>query len=465
VHSGSDILLGSTGSFRRFESVDRNSNDNVVCENIYGQSALITPPWSCLSDEIPPQPLRPAPLPFKSNSNSSSSNGSLISTKHESIDGRNISSSAPIKSVPRPVPKKQMSAPAGVTTSLQNNNNREKIVQQQNTILTTTNPFLNGLVNIESLKTNFFSSTIITEEDERQTKSAFVSKNPFFTPTSGVVSDENAENSMFDFNPNTIKSILEETTDEGYLGDNDECDEVDPLKQLEERIQKIEALGKQRRKSSSGGISPKIITTNNKKKVTSPNSNTTTDNNVIDLNLNEKFVTSLSDENIAVNYRNHVRNRSFSETNETTVDLEVLKEVETDEKVDIFMSDDDLTTTNSSTNPFMNTKKKLVKTPSESYLEQFSIMRANNIVNQNRNNNLLGSGKSTLLCKHPSLLKILQTSSTTLENSESIQSLSSIKRAQSTESISSDSSVVMSTLERSTPPVTGLLCIALQYDK
>lgn len=451
MHSGSDILLGSTGSFRRFESVDRNSNDNVVCENIYGQTALLTPPWSSLSltaDEIPPQPLRPAPLPFKQNS-SSSSNGSLISMKHE----KNISSSAPLKSVPRPVPKKQMSAPAEVSS----NNSTQKIIQDppqnhnnnkslQKIVQQTTNPFLNGLVNIESLKTNFFSSTIVSEEDERrQTKSAIVSKNPFFTPNSTTSAG------MFDFNPNTIRSILEETTDEGYLGDNDECDEiVDPLKQLEERIQKIEALGRQRRRSS-GGNSPKIITNSN------PNS-------AQDNNLNEKFVTSLSDENLAaVNFKNQVRNRSFSESNETS-DLEVLKEVEAEGKVDMLTSDDDLTT--STTNPFMmNTKKKLVKTPSESYLEQFSIMRANNIVNQNRNNNLLGSGKSTLLCKHPSLLKILQTSSSSLENSESIQSLTSIKRAQSTESISSDSSVVMSTLEHSTPPVTGLLCIALQYDK
>lgn len=61
MHSGSEIYLGSTGSFQRFDSVDRDYKPQ------YGQgSGLTVPPWRTSSTEeaeIPPQPLRPAPSP------------------------------------------------------------------------------------------------------------------------------------------------------------------------------------------------------------------------------------------------------------------------------------------------------------------------------------------------------------------------------------------------------------------
>lgn len=406
-------------------------------------------------------------------------------SKNESFEGKKVSS-APLKSVPRPVPRKQMSAPEGVSTFPRipdpPQNNLQKIVhvqQQQsvipnNNIIPSTNPFLSGLVKLESIKTNLFSSSFAVE-DERKTKSAFVSRNPFNTPSS---SQSNYESSMFDFNPTAIRAILEETTDEGYLGDNDEGDELDPLKQLEERIQKLEASGRQqqRRRSSSGsggGLSPKSLAqqqiVNGKIVALSPNAEQS--NKELTSNVNEKFVdSSLNDESIANSYRRHIRNRSFSE-NETSNDLSVLQEVETEEKSEdnenSDMSTSSLITTTKCAggNPFLN-GKRLLKTPSETYLEQYSMMRANNIVNQTSQSFGIVNGKPTPLCKHPSLLKILQTSSqSTIETSDSTQSLTSLKRAQSTESISSDSSVVMSTLERPTPPVTGLLCVALQYDK
>lgn len=492
MQSGSDILLGSTGSFKRFESVDRTSNGGYVgCENlVYGHTAF-TPPWTTSNEEIgiPPQPLRPAPMPFNSkmarhNSSSSSAGSPALLT----VDSRNIVNSAPLKSVPRPVPRKQMSAPERVVSfprildppqsSLQ-----KSTAQQQSS----TNPFLSGLVKFESIKTNFFSSTVVVE-DERKTKSATVSKNPFSTPSSTLSMNES---SMFDFNPTAIRAILEETTDEGYLGDNDDCDDIDPLKQLEERIQKLEASGKQqqRRRSCNGEVSPVIIVQqqpplSGKKLITSPSSE-----QMIDLNLcvNEKFVdSSINDESIASSYRRHVRNRSFSESETTSNDLSVLKEksVKNDddeedgdesEKSELSASSlimPSLTKSGGAgRNPFLN-GKRLLKTPSETYLEQYSMMRANNIVSGSLNNHnstslVMMNGKPTPLCKHPSLLKILQASSSSsgIINSDSSQSLTSLKRAQSSESISSDSSVVMSTLERPTPPVTGLLCVALQYDK
>lgn len=496
VQSGSDILLGSTGSFKRFESVDRTSNGGYVgCENlVYGQTAF-SPPWTTSNEEIgiPPQPLRPAPMPFNSkmarhNSSSSSAGSPALLT----VDSRNIVNSAPLKSVPRPVPRKQMSAPERVVSFpriLDPPSTLQKSTAQQQS---STNPFLSGLVKFESIKTNFFSSTVVVE-DERKTKSAFVSKNPFNTPSSTLSMNDS---SMFDFNPTAIRAILEETTDEGYLGDNDDCDDIDPLKQLEERIQKLEASEKQqqRRRSSSGGVSPMTIAQkqqqtplSGKKFITSPSSEQIKE---LNLSVNEKFVdSSINDESIAGSYRRHVRNRSFSESGTTNNDLSMLKEKSVSVKNDDEEEEDgdeseksELSTSSlimpsltkssgAGGNPFLN-GKRLLKTPSETYLEQYSMMRANNIVSGSLNNHnstslVMMNGKPTPLCKHPSLLKILQASSSSsaIINSDSSQSLTSLKRAQSSESISSDSSVVMSTLERPTPPVTGLLCVALQYDK
>lgn len=428
-------MLGSTGSFKRFDSVDRNAHEG---ELIYGQTTLATPPWTT-DETIPPQPLRPAPLPLAIRVK-----GRQNVTKQESFEPNSIS--APLKSTPRPVPKKQMSAPSSCQIPVINPPERgfQKIVKDVQQA-TTTNPFLNGFVSFDSIKSNFFSTTVTTE-NERATKSASVSKNPFIS-TSSCGSDNN----VFDFNPKTIKSIMEETPDDGYLGDNDENeDAADPLKQLEERIQKLEASGKQRRRSSGGTSSPKF----------SPNLLNKTSSNADNVNeissVDEKFVnSSLKDESAAKSYRKHIRNRSFSE-NEAS-DLNSFNE---DHQMSSLTTAAPLSSS-FSTNPFLN-GKRLLKTPSETYLEQFSMMRAkNNCTSPSPTMN----NKSTQLCKHPSLNKILQSSQPLFENSESTQSLSSIKRALSSESISSESSVVMSTLERTTPPVTALLCIALQYDK
>ena len=402
---------------------------------------MATPPWTT-DESIPPQPLRPAPLPLAIKVKSRQNAG-----KQEIFEPNSIS--APLKSTPRPVPKKQMSAPSSCQIPLINPPEKgfQKIVKDvQQTA--STNPFLNGFVSFDSIKTNFFSTTV-TSENERATKSAVMSKNPFMKSTSG------GDNSFFDFNPKTIKSIMEETTDDGYLGDSEKEDAADPLRQLEERIQKLEASGKQRRRSSGGGNSPRFSP---KLLKTSPVAENSTEITTLNLNPNEKYVDSslsLTDESVANSYRKHIRNRSLSE-NEAS-DLQTLSEDYTDQMSPILVA----SSSSYSTNPFLN-GKRLLKTPSETYLEQFSMMRANN---NNAAASSTGSVKSSQLCKHPSLNKILQSSQPLFENSESSQSLSSIKRALSSESISSESSVVMSTLERTVPPVTGLLCIALQYDK
>lgn len=492
VQSGSDILLGSTGSFKRFESVDRQSayDGELV-------AAMLTPPWAT-DETIPPQPLRPAPLPlatkFKTTNNHSTKNASnhgAINIKQTSLELNKPLTSAPlIKSLPRPTPRKQLSAPAASNCQIplinppSNSNNNIEKTKDKNAIIN--NPFLNGLVNFESIKSNFFSmsiqeTSICKIENERATKSAMPplesnSKNPF---------KNLSENNVFDFNPNTIKSIMEEAPDDdGYEGDNDDIE--DPLKQLEVRIQKLEASNKQRRRSESQSpsrFSPKML---NKASVLSPTSSSSSPvgggaagegswngGSELNLNVNEKFVASslnlegtigvYAGGNGCMGYRKHLRNRSYSE-NEVCCELESVYEQEVVQCSPVV--------TMASTNPFQtsptstttNSKRPLLKTPSETYLEQYSLMKSNGPISTS----IVVNNKTIQLCKHPSLTKIIQSSPQSLKYDTTIMPAlndTALKRTISSESISSDSSVVISSLERSAPPVTGNLCIALQYDK
>ena len=66
IHSGSELLLSSSGSFKRFDTVDKES-----CKNTQNSPKHATTPlWniSQTESEIPPQPLRPAPAPVSSQS-------------------------------------------------------------------------------------------------------------------------------------------------------------------------------------------------------------------------------------------------------------------------------------------------------------------------------------------------------------------------------------------------------------
>jgi hypothetical protein len=468
VQSGSDILLGSSGSFKRFESVDRQS---AYDGELVAAMPMLTPPWAT-DESIPPQPLRPAPLPLatKLKSNKNSPNNVAVN-KQQSLETKALTSAPIIKALPRPTPRKQLSAPAAAPNSnipLIQPPKKEKTAKDAQT-----NPFLNGLINFESIKTNFFSTTvfetttsanaIVTEckiEDERVSKSAVVpaSKNPF---------KNSVDTNVFDFNPTAIKSIMEEAPDDaGYEGDNDEIE--DPLKQLEARIQKIEASNKQRRRSGSQSpprYSPKTLN----KSSNSPTPTSTEGGNELNLNINEKFVDStlhLDGVTLAAGggngiggYRKHLRNRSYSENEACELDV---------------VCEQEMATTISSTNPFhtmsttttaTNSKRPLLKTPSETYLEQYS----SNYMKPNvTSSSVVVNNKTIQLCKHPSLTKILQSSPQTLNfdsSSSSVGNDTALKRTISSESISSDSSVVMSTLEKPAPPITGNLCIALQYDK
>ncbi|XP_061386086.1 uncharacterized protein LOC133320998 [Musca vetustissima] len=63
IHSGSELLLSSSGSFKRFDTVDKDSLKNTQHQN--SPKHATTPLWNLAQNdlEIPPQPLRPAPAP------------------------------------------------------------------------------------------------------------------------------------------------------------------------------------------------------------------------------------------------------------------------------------------------------------------------------------------------------------------------------------------------------------------
>jgi hypothetical protein len=450
VQSGSDILLGSTGSFKRFESVDRQS---AYDGELVPAVPLPTPPWAT-DDSIPPQPLRPAPLPLATRvkSHKISSTHSPVN-KQQSLEQKALTSAPALKALPRPTPRKQMSAPATTANCQIPIINPPKTDKTEKKDTQVTNPFLNGSFNFESIKSNFFSTTMLETngveckiENERATKSAAVTvesgNNPFIN---------SCDNNIFDFHPNTIKSIMEEAPgdDAGYEGDNDEIE--DPLKQLEARIQKLEASNKQRRRSGSQSpprFSPKLM-----------NKTSTTPEVELNSNVNEKFV----DSNLDTGYRKHIRNRSHSEAE--ACEFEIVCEHESQLSL--------VSSTIASTNPFQtapivtttNSKRPLLKTPSETYLERYSTMMKSSGPSTSSPTSIVVNNKTIQLCKHPSLTKILQSSPQSLNIDSNIINDSALKRTISSESISSDSSVVMSTLEKSAPPITGNLCIALQYDK
>ncbi|CAO1390127.1 unnamed protein product [Diamesa tonsa] len=441
VHSGSEILLGSTGSFKRFDSVDHHTYDK---EFVFGQTTLSTPPWT-IDEKIPPQPLRPAPAPTPISKFREQSNPPPVS--------KQAISSAPvcIKSVPRPVPRKQMSAPAA-SCSIPLINPPESLQKFVKGMQSNTNPFMNGMLKFENIKTSFFSATTTSEtefkiENERATQSA--SNNPFLNEI-----DEN----VFDFNPKTIKSILEEKPDDGYEGDHDENYDNDPLKQLEERIQNLERQASGKRKTSiseNNRFSPRASITKEVvyNTVDTPKSQIP----IINTNITDKYVDSLhseSNDNITKGYRKHIRNRSFSE-NEAS-DLSIFAEHEHQKGPETPL----IIPVNKSSNPFHqpHPHKRLHKTPSETYLEQYSMMKTTST----SPTSITYNNKFAQLSKHPSLTKILN-SQPLFEPTESLHSLT-IKRAMSSESVSSESSVIISDLQAE-PPKTGNLCVALQYDK
>ncbi|XP_056631591.1 synaptotagmin-12 [Diorhabda sublineata] len=100
VHSDSDIQLNcSTGSFKRFDSVDRDFKITLA-------TTSLTDDWNRFQDDssIPPQPLRPAPVPVTISSTKTPSKvDPIITPTKTSVEDSNFIEKTSICPIPRPI--------------------------------------------------------------------------------------------------------------------------------------------------------------------------------------------------------------------------------------------------------------------------------------------------------------------------------------------------------------------------
>jgi hypothetical protein len=319
-----------------------------------------------------------------------------------------------LTAIPRPVPKRQVSAPGCTTIPLLNP------PEAKNGPQTCTNPFRN--------------KTAAEVEVLNEKKST---SNPF------VAQENNQDDKIFDFEPSHIRSIMEEE---------------DPLKQVEARITKLEAF----RKLSETNevlldISQRLQNNHQHEKYVPSTSTSSSPNKVLKpATYHDKYSDSPKTEaadNVKAPQgpKKMLRNRSHSETEASlTQHLVAALESEAQNLVDLtdtrYPSQADITETNPFHSDIVAGNTNLHKTVSETFLEQYNISR----VESGR----MYGGKCL----------VRQGSQSSIESEISLPS-KPITRAGSSESVSSQSSVVLSDLEQPKPPVTGHLCIGLQYDR
>uniref|UniRef100_A0A1A9WV98 C2 domain-containing protein n=1 Tax=Glossina brevipalpis TaxID=37001 RepID=A0A1A9WV98_9MUSC len=232
IHSGSELLLSSSGSFKRFDTVDKESFKQAQNSPKHTTTPLWNlPQTDCL---IPPQPLRPAPAPVtqlvngqtktvtfsfnqQNEMNSSASTASLsesdattIMLSLNDLKGRNnanetmliptleappksrlstshsnnMRSSIPNVAIPRPVAKKSISSTHNGVTDL--DGKREACITPESdkadlTTRTNTNPFLDTLLTEYVNKIN--SNTALNSSPIMEKITRASDGNPFISRT------------------------------------------------------------------------------------------------------------------------------------------------------------------------------------------------------------------------------------------------------------------------------------------
>lgn len=420
MQSNSEILLGSNrGSFKRFDSVDSAANQQ------YTQAVGLR------DTKIPQMPSRTPPKP---------------PTKLKSVDEKmyrqsSLKTQPPVSTVttntaiPRPSPKKQLSAPAStiippLTPPIQAK--RSPIKKQS------TNPFLN------------FEEEVVDELPQS-------GKNPF-------IDDDKEE--IFNFESSQSQSFNDDTQDS--------------LRQVEARISKLESIKLERSSliddtdlNLSSNL-PVMITNFRSKRMERLETKTkeellsnikdmssSLDSTIADLTNSLKNLDSVTDtDNQHLNsYQTRriavppLRSRSLSET-------------QVEEFINCVSEHDSTNLTSSNNNnPFQNGISTLHRTPSFMYLDHYSgSIQSLNMPRSGKNYNLAQiENNARILSKQNSVGKKSDTTNKLDTNCDT--NLTALKRAVSCESVSSESSVVLGDLEQIAPPVTGSLCIGLQYDK
>lgn len=180
-------------------------------------------------------------------------------------------------------------------------------------------------------------------------------------------------------------------------------------------------------------------------------------------NLAEKFFDSPyvdTFDNIETILKTQFRNRSRSETEiiETTDPRKYGQQMESagnyNRKSSMVTMGDSVT---GSTNPFSS---NLHKTLSETYLEQMS---SNNRNYRSASQTWQFGRALTRQGSNMSLTRSLGSSQNSIVSDGCADV--DLKRAMSCDSVNSESSVILADLEPPVQPVTGLLCVGLQYDK
>lgn len=423
MQSNSEVLLGNRGSFKRFESVDSAANQQSP-----------TPPWDT---RIPPMPSRTPPRPpAKLRS---------IDEKMQRQSSLKTPLTAPLAScaIPRPSPKKQLSAPTSttippLTPPVQASKKRSPIKKQS------TNPFLNF-------------------EEPAPLELPKSGKNPF-------IDDHDTEQpqDMFSFEPNRLQSYIEDTQD--------------PLRQVEARISKLESIRRQRVDSgdevllndvtgatlpvSTSNYSFKMGRLESKSKAELLNHikemSTSLDSTIADLTNSLKCLDSVTTlDNQRPRHAPSLRSRSLSETQ-----VEEFTNCISDQD-----SDQETTSLNSTNNNPFHSGTAMHKTASDMYLEHYSgSLQSLSMPRSGKNYNLVEVG-SCGEAPVPGGRPLIRQNSFGRPGPDSANNpgcdtnMSALKRAISCDSVSSESSVVLGDLEQIAPPVTGSLCIGLQFDK
>lgn len=430
MQSNSEVLLGNRGSFKRFESVDSAANQQ------YGQSAVAAtpPPWDT---RIPPMPSRTPPKP---------------PAKLRSIDEkvqRQSSLKTPLtapamnSAIPRPSPKKQLSAPIStsippLTPPVPATKKRSPVKKQS------TNPFLNY-------------------EEGAPMELPKSGKNPFIDD----------QEDIFSFEPNRLQTYIEDTQD--------------PLRQVEARISKLESIRRHRTDSSEEVLLKDLNVTSTLPVTTSNYSfksdrlenktkaellshikemSTSLDSTIADLTNSLKCLDPVSNvDNHKVRHPGALRTRSLSET-QVEEFINCISDQDSDQE------SFNLNSTNN--NPFHSSSSNTIlhKTPSDMYLEHFSGSAQSLSMPRSGKNYNLAQVDGPPVAAPPSSRTLVRQNSfgkpgadVTNNPNSCDTNLSALKRAISCDSVSSESSVVLGDLEQIAPPITGSLCIGLQYDK
>ncbi|XP_055523912.1 uncharacterized protein LOC129717779 [Wyeomyia smithii] len=484
MHSGSEILLGSTGSFQRFDSVDRDYKP------AHGQGqGLTVPPWRTTSveeSEIPPQPLRPAPSPKEPK---------LVREKailRQTSEPKPPTGPIMISPIPRPVPRKQHSAPISFPLPVLSSP-REKRFQQESHFCT--NPFLNEPpLNEEIDPPRPVSPPVPPAPPDPQPEPPFLQRliksanNPFIS-----YPRKPEDECFFSFEPTAVRSVFAED---------------DPLRRAEKRLSKIENLRKMSRliesnqvllniyqqfngtvdrssesestpahstaghlpptqiiapsssSSSSPLVSPKLVNNSPAPPISNfspppslPTSSTTkTDNSKYQDSPRTDVVDNIRVPTVSSSIKHILRNRSFSETEFSERKLfksyALVSETEQSAQAQLLKnsSHKDLSRYYSgspqpSCASYSNSASSLHKTLSESFLEQYSSL-----------------GRTDSAGPQSSISSGNTASTVTTERPRSVMP------STSSESVASQSSVIFSDLEPARP-ITGYLCVGLQYDK